>query len=136
MAKALLSVTIVFFLDAPTSLTYSRQHLLGNKIDHACTNFTFGSMEFYSPNYPEKYPNSIECVRAIEGGCYYIPVHSNQKPIPNRCSTMSTTASFVLARKLKTLMVGFFTILSLLFRSLCLKLYSYFLHRSKLHPIN
>lgn len=52
--------------DAPTSLTYSRQHLLGNKIDHACTNFTFGSMEFYSPNYPENYPNNIECVRAIE----------------------------------------------------------------------
>lgn len=63
-------MTIVFYLDAPTSLTYSRQHLLGNKIDHACTNFTFGSMEFYSPNYPENYPNNIECVRAIEGGCY------------------------------------------------------------------
>ncbi|XP_048736178.1 neuropilin and tolloid-like protein 1 isoform X2 [Ostrea edulis] len=52
--------------DAPNSLTYNHQHLLGNKIDHACTNFTFGSMEFYSPNYPGKYPNNLECVRAIE----------------------------------------------------------------------
>ncbi|XP_062605094.1 neuropilin and tolloid-like protein 1 isoform X1 [Saccostrea cucullata] len=52
--------------DSPNPLSYNHQHLLGNKIDHACTNFTFGVMEFYSPNFPEKYPNNLECVRAIE----------------------------------------------------------------------
>lgn len=58
---------LTLITDAPNSYTYSHQHLLGNKIDHACTNFTFGSMEFYSPNYPEKYTNNLECIRAIEG---------------------------------------------------------------------
>lgn len=58
---------LTLITESPNSYTYSHQHLLGNKIDHACTNFTFGSMEFYSPNYPEKYTNNLECIRAIEG---------------------------------------------------------------------
>ncbi|XP_060073814.1 uncharacterized protein LOC132553575 isoform X2 [Ylistrum balloti] len=60
------------------ALVYPQQSLLGDIVSPACWNFTYGDRlraEFYSPNYPEEYPNDIECTQYLEAQPgYYIHV--------------------------------------------------------------
>jgi len=39
--------------------------LMGNS---PCQQFEM-DFEFYSPGYPQPYPNNTECIRLLEGGC-------------------------------------------------------------------
>ncbi|XP_033754730.1 uncharacterized protein LOC117337738 [Pecten maximus] len=51
------------------ALVYPQQALLGDIVTPECWNFTNGDRlraEFYSPNYPEEYPNDIECTQYLE----------------------------------------------------------------------
>jgi len=56
---------------APAALTSDHhQALIGDLVKKECWNFTHGDPTqgvFYSPSYPNKYPNDIECVQYLEG---------------------------------------------------------------------
>ncbi|XP_069114101.1 uncharacterized protein [Argopecten irradians] len=51
------------------ALVYPEKSLLGDIVTPQCWNFTNGDRlraEFYSPSYPEEYPNDIECTQYLE----------------------------------------------------------------------
>lgn len=53
----------------PSSLTVDPPPMINDNINPACFNFTHGNynnMEFYSPGYPNQYPNKIDCVMYLQ----------------------------------------------------------------------
>ncbi|KAK3086388.1 hypothetical protein FSP39_017746, partial [Pinctada imbricata] len=51
---------------SPKAYTYSVLQSVADKIPPQCVNFSYGHMEFFSPMFPQKYPNNVDCVHTIE----------------------------------------------------------------------
>jgi len=57
----------------PLALKVSPPPMVFDDFNPACWNFTHGNyrdMEFYSPLYPDQYPNEIDCVMYLQGRCH------------------------------------------------------------------
>ena len=67
----LLIVSIIFLFPViPSALLVEPPPTYNDNISPECSNFTHGNweaMEFYSPGYPDKYPNKIDCVMYLQG---------------------------------------------------------------------
>ncbi len=83
-----LSFFVSFFSSAAKEVPIKFQSFsakMDNSIDRSaiCYNFTIGNEklgEFFSPNYPNNYPNSSECERVIKGKGKWVPVKADQTP--------------------------------------------------------
>ena len=59
-----------YFPVAPQALKVDPPPMIFDEFSPACFNFTHGNyreMEFYSPAYPNQYPNKIDCVMYLQG---------------------------------------------------------------------
>ena len=61
----------------PSALLVEPPPTYNDNISPECYNFTRGNwqdMEFYSPGYPNRYPNKIDCVMYLQGEFVFIPL--------------------------------------------------------------
>ena len=65
------TVSLCFsFTVVPSSLTVEPPPMYNDNLNPECYNFTRGNwpdMEFFSPDYPERYPNKVDCVMYLQG---------------------------------------------------------------------
>jgi hypothetical protein len=68
--KIIIIIFFIFFIGSPNSLTLNDQPEVSDSVPAECWNFTHGdpnNMEFFSPNFPNLYPNNVNCAHYIEG---------------------------------------------------------------------